>query len=197
MNIPIKHKDEEYRPVQEFPLYMVSNYGNVWSMKNKRFVAQVDGYKGYKAVNFNNGQGWHGKRRVHLLVCEIFNGPYTGPRKAEVEFIDGNRDNMYYKNLQWLVKRVVRKKRRVAESNRLKTIAIEKMRRVFPRDTDEADLWWAFLKHVIRCIDPKVTPKERLWAEEIDEIFALLGIERDYTVRVLKESGLIHFVNYP
>jgi hypothetical protein len=91
--------DEIYSISEELGNYSVSNYGNVINKKTGVIKSQtIDKSDGtVKTTLFKNGK----KRSimVHRLVAFAFlNNPNHHPF---VKHIDGNKQNNYYKNLEW------------------------------------------------------------------------------------------------
>ena len=98
--------NEEWRVVPSFPFYAVSNLGNV-----KRIVAgryKVNGKllgaktnrNGYRQVSLFS-EGKSKAIGVHVLVCEVFNGPKPTEGIYFCCHNDGVKSNNFYKNLRW------------------------------------------------------------------------------------------------
>lgn len=97
---------KEYKVIKDFPEYMVTYDGEVWSYKNKykcrKGLKQLKpriGRNGYCYVDLVNGNK---KKRyqVHRLVAYYFcDGFYEG---AVVNHIDANKQNNHYNNLEWV-----------------------------------------------------------------------------------------------
>lgn len=88
---------EEWRVIQDFPNYSVSNLGNVINNKtNKLMKINIKG--GYSNINLVNNK----KRKifkVHRLVAMAF---IPNPEsKPEVNHLDKNRSNNNISNLEW------------------------------------------------------------------------------------------------
>ena len=77
--------------------YLISNYGNVYSIKmNKLLSKAIDGV-GYHFVKLG---GRHGKNcSIHRLVAEAF--LQNPDNKKTVNHIDGNKLNNMFYNLEW------------------------------------------------------------------------------------------------
>lgn len=92
---------EEWKEIEGFSRYKVSNTGKVWDTKNNKEVAQVlAGVPQYYYVNINSDSGERKLKRVHRFVAEAF---VEG--KSEdydiVDHIDRDKFNNHYTNLRW------------------------------------------------------------------------------------------------
>lgn len=98
--------DKEYKIIEDFPEYMVTYDGEVWSYKNKykcrnglRKLKQRISKNGYAYVDLVDGNK---KKRyqIHRLVAYYFcDGYFDG---AVVNHKDANTLNNNYKNLEWV-----------------------------------------------------------------------------------------------
>ena len=98
--------DKEYKIIEDFPEYMVTYDGEIWSYKNKykcrnglRKLKQRISRNGYAYVDLVDGNK---KKRcqVHRLVAYYFcYGYFDG---AVVNHKDANTLNNNYKNLEWV-----------------------------------------------------------------------------------------------
>jgi len=90
--------EEEWKPVDEVPEYLVSNFGNVKGRRGALLTLNVNSF-GYRIASlFVNKKTLY--RQVHRLVAQAFtpnpsNLPY-------VNHIDGNRLNNHAVNLEWV-----------------------------------------------------------------------------------------------
>lgn len=95
--------DEEWRPVPDFPLYVVSNYGRIWSSRKTRGVEGrimrlVPDDKGYMTTRLVNESG--GKTiKAHVLVAQVFIGPR--PDGLQVRHLDSDKTNNALSNLAY------------------------------------------------------------------------------------------------
>jgi hypothetical protein len=99
---------EDFRQVKGFEgLYLVSKYGFVLSLgnglstnslnKKKRILKTTIKKNGYEQVKiFKDGKPYF--KTVHRIVAES----YLDNQKKEVNHIDGNKLNNFYKNLEWV-----------------------------------------------------------------------------------------------
>ena len=95
---------EIWRKIPDYEDYLVSNFGNVRSFKNKKYVnglpmkVQENRASYMKIILWKNGK--RKELKLHRIVCELFNGvPPEG--KEQVNHIDGNKRNNHYTNLEW------------------------------------------------------------------------------------------------
>lgn len=94
---------EIYRTIKDYPLYEVSNYGNVRSWNNGRWgkrdypkiLKQILNTFGYPVVGIDQKSF-----RVHRIVLETFGQPQPTP-KHECCHNDGTRTNSHIDNLRW------------------------------------------------------------------------------------------------
>lgn len=90
---------EEWRQIEEFPLYDVSNYGNVrYSATGYvKKLSLING--GYLCANVEKNSKYY-KKPVHSLVAKAF---LPNPEdKTAVTHIDKNRANNNVDNLKWV-----------------------------------------------------------------------------------------------
>jgi hypothetical protein len=94
----------EWKVIEGFPGYMVSNTGKVKSFKlysNGRLLKPCVGKSGYPMVKLSNGEQIK-TCDVHRLVAYAF---LPNPDNLEeVNHIDGNKKNANVKNLEWVSK---------------------------------------------------------------------------------------------
>jgi hypothetical protein len=92
--------EEVWRPVPYDHNYLISDHGNVWSIRS-RIALKLTTHPqcGHVYVRFSR----HSKGRmfkVHRLVAEVFICPQPGPG-YEVCHNDGNASNNHVSNLRW------------------------------------------------------------------------------------------------
>lgn len=91
---------EQWRPIDGFPDYQISNHGRVQSLKTGRphLMKLSPNHRGYLMVSLS-----HGTRRmtrtVHLLVAYHFLGPR--PEGMECRHVDGDKTHNSVDNLDW------------------------------------------------------------------------------------------------
>lgn len=92
---------EEWRKVEGFPNYSVSNLGNVRNDKTGRILKPGEDNHGYHFVSlFKNKKAT--SRRVHRLVALAF---CEQPEVCdEVDHIDQHKTNNHYLNLRWVTR---------------------------------------------------------------------------------------------
>ena len=93
--------EEEYKVIEGFNNYAVSNLGNVKNIKTGRILKSWDNTDGYLILDFK----MNGKRKsakIHRLVAEAF---IPNPENKEcVDHIDRVRNNNNVNNLRWATK---------------------------------------------------------------------------------------------
>ncbi len=90
---------ENWKKIEDYPMYSVSDKGRVWNDRDDReVVGCLDCSNGYLVVNLYNEFGHH-KIAVHRLVASAF---IPNPEnKRTVNHIDCNKTNNDISNLEW------------------------------------------------------------------------------------------------
>lgn len=90
---------EEWKQVEGFESYYVSNMGRVYNASTKRFIGNKNSDKyEYKRVKLSK-EGFKKPIDVHRLVAETF---IPNPLNLRcVNHIDGNKENNAIENLEW------------------------------------------------------------------------------------------------
>jgi len=96
--LPKKVEMEEWREIEGYPGYMISNHGRVWSCKLKRVLESPISKDGYYRIGLWRNQVCK-KFFVHRLVANAF---IPNPdNKPVINHLDGNKLNNLYTNLDW------------------------------------------------------------------------------------------------
>lgn len=97
--------DEEWKIIRNYSDYAISNFGKVKRIKpgpntyvGKILKLNIDTH-GYLYVTFCKN-GCRKNFLVHRLVMEAFVGPC--PKNKEINHIDGNKENLYKNNLEYV-----------------------------------------------------------------------------------------------
>lgn len=88
-----------WRKIEEFPRYSVSDEGQVRNDKTGRILKAHHDRFGYLQLNLSNA-GVKKKKYVHRLAAEAFIPNPDG--KPEVNHKDGNKENCAVSNLEWV-----------------------------------------------------------------------------------------------
>lgn len=121
---------ERWKVIDDYPLYEISDQGNVRNTKSGRLLHTYITPKGYKVVTLSD----HGVQKtvlVHKLVAEAFVEKYYDD--LDVAFLDGNKSNPVASNLDWWKRRDVHRR-----SYRLHgRTQLHKMKRIMLMETGE------------------------------------------------------------
>lgn len=90
---------EVYLPIDEFPNYEVSNYGNVINIKFDRILTPDLCSNGYYRVSLSN-KGTAITKQIHRLVLTTFEN--NSDNKTYVDYIDNNCMNNSLFNLRYV-----------------------------------------------------------------------------------------------
>ena len=89
---------EQWQAVKEFPdLYLISNFGRVYSLSKQRLMPSQRHTGGYRKVSFTVNSKWY-NRYIHRLVAEHFLANWDG--QLQVNHIDGDKTNNCVDNLE-------------------------------------------------------------------------------------------------
>ncbi len=93
--------EEEWKIILDYPDYMISNIGRVFSNRRNKMVKINIDRQGYPCVNlcYNDGLYW-ARPSVHRLVAFAFVDGYF--ESAVVNHIDGVKQNSAASNLEWI-----------------------------------------------------------------------------------------------
>ena len=90
---------EQWRDVVGYENYEISNVGRIRNKKTKKFLKPCKNNIGYLNVGLCKN-GTQKTFRIHRLVGEAF---IPNPEnKPQIDHIDTNKTNNYYKNLRWV-----------------------------------------------------------------------------------------------
>lgn len=90
---------EEWRPINGFPNYAVSNRGRVMNLKSGKILKNRSNNHGYVYVKLYKGDGTSKQIKIHRLVAQAFiPNPLNLP---QVNHIDENKTNNNVENLEW------------------------------------------------------------------------------------------------
>jgi len=97
-----RDEEEEFKRIEGFDNYLVSNFGNIKNNKTNRILKQSNHPKGYKLVDLSKN-GNSKKFKVHRLVgISFLENPDNKPM---IDHIDENKANNNVKNLRWATNR--------------------------------------------------------------------------------------------
>lgn len=87
-----------WKPIKDWDWYLVDEYGNVKNSKTGKLISGDKNSAGYNRICLYNGKA-HKRFFRHRLVAEYFIPNIDN--LPEVNHKDGNKDNCYFKNLEW------------------------------------------------------------------------------------------------
>lgn len=99
--MPASQNMEEWRKVEEYPTYSVSNLGNVRNDKTGRILKPGGNGWGYLLVGLSKNKKTT-TQKVHRLVAVAFCEQPEGC--TEVDHIDQHKTNNHYLNLRWVTR---------------------------------------------------------------------------------------------
>lgn len=97
--------NEEFRPIERYPGYFVSNYGRVMSNKGKKgehIMSQRRSRYGYMEVMVSD-HGYLTTLYVARLVLAAFEGYPADPWLCFAHHLDGDKSNCTLENLKWII----------------------------------------------------------------------------------------------
>lgn len=94
---------EIFKTITEYPLYSISDRGNVKKNSSGKLLKPSKKPNGYMQINLFTCDGRRKKEYIHRLVALTFiPNPHKRP---EVNHIDGVRDNNNLSNLEWVTRK--------------------------------------------------------------------------------------------
>lgn len=120
----MSYQDEVWKPIEDFPDYQISSFGNIIHMDRPDTLRKVSlNHKGFPTLVLFHKEhpGSRYLRQVNQLVAEAFLGPPT-VKLNSVWHIDGDLTNCNVENLKWEMRS------RVMEWNEMHRSGIPKYR---------------------------------------------------------------------
>lgn len=98
---------EEFKQVEGFPDYLISEYGVVWDTRQNKQLKWIKN-NDFNCVNMYDAQGKKILTKIHQLVAKTY---LVKPENATKIIVhkDLNRDNNHCTNLEWKIKGVSNK----------------------------------------------------------------------------------------
>ena len=84
----------------EFPDYIVSNKGRLYSLRSNKLITGTHTYNGYVRVKLRLPDGTVIQKPIHRIVAQCF--CENSENKPYVNHIDGDKDNNNPHNLEWV-----------------------------------------------------------------------------------------------
>lgn len=79
--------------------YIIYDNGDVYSLKNEKFLKKLKDTKGYLFYDFRYKKAMYKCPKVHRLVMLAFS---KEPMKEQINHIDGDKTNNKIENLEWV-----------------------------------------------------------------------------------------------
>lgn len=95
------NRKPNWKQVKDYPDYLVSDDAQVFSMMSKRNLTIQTDKLGYQRVELTDGGNRH-SFGLHRLVATAF--VENKLNKPEVNHIDGNKQNNFFSNLEWVTR---------------------------------------------------------------------------------------------
>lgn len=98
----VRNDNEIFKRIDDFPNYLISNLGNVYSLRKKSFLRPCDDGHGYLMLHLCKDNRQYVKK-VHRLVAEAF---IENPNcLTDVNHKDENKKNNNVNNLEWCTRK--------------------------------------------------------------------------------------------
>lgn len=92
---------KEFRMLARYPRYFVSRNGTIWDSKNNKYLTHRHSIMVYPTVYIQDQATKQKCMLVHKLVALAWVPNNDYENKNNVDHIDNNKKNCYYKNLRW------------------------------------------------------------------------------------------------
>lgn len=97
------YEDEEFRVVELFPYYFISNYGRLKrrERRGRKPLIRPNVYGDLVVTLHRGGSPTKYVCQIDRLVADAFLLPPKNPDKVHVHHIDGDKSNCHADNLEW------------------------------------------------------------------------------------------------
>ena len=116
---------EIYKEIPGFPGYLISESGNIFSNKRKKFISHAFNWAGYKVATITNSDGYRAPQKIHRLVYSAFIGKLD--KNKVIDHIDNNRLNNHYTNLRQITASENSRKSFISGKNKSKRVWTKKI----------------------------------------------------------------------
>ena len=89
---------ENFKKIPNFNKYLISPYGDIYSLSRKRLLSISHNWAGYAIATLVDDNGFRAPRKIHRLVYIAFIGPIE--KDKVIDHIDDNKLNNHFTNLQ-------------------------------------------------------------------------------------------------
>lgn len=90
----------KFKPIPGFSKYVISEYGDIYSLVRRKIVATTKNWAGYIVATITDDTGFRSPRKVHRLVYMTYVGGIEDGKV--IDHKDDNKLNNHYSNLQQL-----------------------------------------------------------------------------------------------
>lgn len=94
---------EEWKEIEDFPNYRVSNYGRIKSVKNGKILKGQTNYNCYAVALCNKEKGLKKQFNIANLVMNAFKPLDIDTTRLHVKHRDGDMYNNRLENLEWIL----------------------------------------------------------------------------------------------
>ena len=106
--------EEQYKIINGFSNYEISNFGNVRNIKTGKILKQCFNNSGYKMVNIMD-EGKQSAKQIHRLIAMMF---IPNPNnKTTIDHIDNDKANNNINNLRWVTQQENSSNRSLSKKN--------------------------------------------------------------------------------
>ena len=87
---------EKWKKIENYPNYLISNYGNIYSTKSNKILKPKIDKQGYLHIGL-----YSNNKRKFFLVHRLVADHFLPTKDLEVNHKNGDKSNNSVKNLEW------------------------------------------------------------------------------------------------
>ena len=191
--------NEQFKQINDFDDYFVSNKGRVYSTKTHKFIGNKNKKTGYHTATLTRGKK-SATKYIHHLVMRYFGKPKPND-DYEVDHIDGNKDNNSIENLQWLTHQENLNKRNAYKKDRKKRLGKKEMETfnrwyIYHRDSlmnlsnEKIAIKFEEDTHIPICSITVLTNRDRWFIDDNDKLCKIPDDKLDEVNEILRRKTL-------